>query len=168
MEPRSESGGFLPSGVLLLSVAALVMAGVTFVVTQNDKKVESEQVINVTADPTPTVDPTTPSAKPTKKPTKKPEVVVDRSKVRVEVYNTSAIKGLAADVNDRLAELGWAVGTPDNWPGKFPESTVYYAPGYSAEAEQLALDLGLKLVKPALGQMIKDGLSLILVGPLDS
>lgn len=167
MERRPESGGFLPSSVLLLSVAALVMAGVTFVVTQDKEKTEASQVTNVTADPTPTGSATPkPSVKPS--PTEKPEVVVDRAQIRVEVYNTSAIKGLAADVNDRLGDLGWDVGTPDNWDGTFPESTVYYAAGLSTEAEQLALDLGIDLVKPALGQMITDGLSVILTGPLDS
>ena len=105
---------------------------------------------------------TAPTIKPD--PTKQP--TLDRSKVLVEVYNNSGEQGLAAEVGDRAGGLGWQVVGTDNWYGTIPASTVYFPARLRVQARQLALDLGIKRVLPAVDPMRGDRLTVILTGPL--
>ena len=106
----------------------------------------------------------TPSAEPTAKPTKepKPEPRVKRGEVYVEVYNSSGIKGLAASTAEKATTVGWAVVGEDNWYGVVPTTTVYFPPRLKAAGKQLALDLGIRRTAPAVGEMKRDRLTIIL------
>jgi hypothetical protein len=157
---RDERGLVLPSPVVMLSLVAVVMAGVAFVATRDAPPAERE-IATISQQPTATP---TPSAQPTKTPPTKP--AVDRAKVPVEVYNNSGVTGLARRGGARGGEIGWQVVGSDNWYGTVDATTVYYPKRLKAAAEQLALDLGVRRTASAVDPMRLDRLTLILTGPL--
>ncbi|MGH3332753.1 MAG: LytR C-terminal domain-containing protein, partial [Nocardioidaceae bacterium] len=156
---RSDERGIaLSSPVALLSLAAVVLAGVAFVTTGGTPEPQEEATKAVTATPLP--EPTATATKKVidkKKPAKKP--VVRRGEVYVEVYNNSGISGLAGAVASRIAGAGWQVVGSDNWYGTIPESTVYYPERLQQAAKLLAKDLGIQRLKPAISPMRFDRLT---------
>lgn len=84
------------------------------------------------------------------------------SQVPVEIYNNTTRRGMADRVAVRLRAAGWTVSGVDNWRGKVVGSTVYYQPGHRNDAEALASKLGIGRVKPALDNMRKGRLTVIL------
>ncbi|MFB6726079.1 LytR C-terminal domain-containing protein [Kribbella sp. NPDC056345] len=118
----------------------------------------------------PTTAPTTvPSAtqpteptQPTQPPATRPTTIPAAERPAAEVYNNTPRKGLADQVAGRARQAGWTVTGVDNWHGKVVESTVYYPPGMVQAANQLARDLGVGRTKPALDNMKKDRLTVIL------
>jgi hypothetical protein len=158
-----ERGVVLPSPVVMLSVVAVAMASVAFVVTRGDEPTERE-VVTPAAQTQPSSTPT-PSTEPDKprKPTPPP---IKRGKTYVEVYNNSGITGLAGRVGTRVTEAGWQMVGTDNWYGSVPTSTVYYPKRLKAEAELLALDLGIERTAVAVDPMRLDRLTVVLTGEL--
>jgi LytR cell envelope-related transcriptional attenuator len=160
---RDERGVVFPSPVVILSVIAVAMAGVAFVVTRDSAPKEKE--ITTISQPetssSPSAEPTTP------KPTKAPKPQVDRSKVYVVVFNNSNVSGLAGRVAAQASQIGWQVVGSDNWYGTIPASTVYYPQRLEREGKLLALDLGIQRTAPAVDPMRLDRLTVILTGPLD-
>lgn len=162
-QPRSrdERGVAFPSPVVMLSVVAVAMAAITFVATRDEppteRRVDTASIAS--ADPTPSA---TPTQRATPKPKPKPRL--KRGEVYVEVYNNSGIKGLAASTAARATQVGWAVVGEDNWYGTVPTSTVYFPARLERAAKQLALDLGIKRTAPAVGEMKRDRLTVVLTG----
>ncbi|HYH34017.1 MAG TPA: LytR C-terminal domain-containing protein [Nocardioides sp.] len=151
-----------PSPVAILSIVAVAMAGVTYVATQGEEPTERE-VTTVARPSSPSDDPVAQrTVAPHKKPIRAAEPVVRRGEVYVEVYNNSGITGLAGQVADTAARIGWQVVGSDNWYGTIPSSTVYYPPRLKAAAELLALDLGIGRSMPATGPMKRDRLTVVL------
>ena len=148
-----------PSPVVMLSVLAVAMASITFVATRDqaptERRVDTATIAS--ADQSPSAEPTT---EPTKQPKPKPQV--RRGEVYVEVFNSSGIKGLAASTAQKATTVGWAVVGEDNWYGVVPTTTVYFPPRLKAAGKQLALDLGIKRTAPAVGEMKRDRLTIIL------
>ena len=144
----------------MLSIVAVLMAGVAFVATRDAPPAEKE-ITTISDKPSATA---TPDAQPTKKPPTKP--AVDRGKVPVEVYNNSGVSGLAGRVASQASRIGWQVVGSDNWYGTVDATTVYYPQRLKAAAKQLALDLGIQRTAPAVDPMRLDRLTLILTGPL--
>ena len=159
---RDERGVVFPSPVVILSVIAVAMAGVAFVVTRDSPPAERE--VTTVAQPEATSTPT-PTAAPTPDEPKKPEV--DRSKVYVVVFNNSNVAGLAGRVAAAAGQIGWQVVGSDNWYGTIPASTVYYPQRLARAGKLLALDLGIQRTAPAVDPMRLDRLTVILTGPLD-
>jgi len=159
---RDERGVVFPSPVVILSVIAVAMAGVAFMVTRDSAPKEKE--ITTISQPETTA---TPSAEPTApKPTKPPKPQVDRSKIYVVVFNNSNVSGLAGRVAAQASQIGWQVVGSDNWYGTIPASTVYYPKRLEREGKLLALDLGIQRTAPAVDPMRLDRLTVILTGPL--
>ena len=164
MRIRNQRGVAFPSPVVILSIVALAMAGVTYVATQGEEPTERE-VTTVSR-------PTEPEATSTKAPRAQKTVAprkvhqkpdpVQRGEVYVEVYNNSGITGLAADVAATAAQVGWQVVGSDNWYGTIPASTVYFPPRLEREATLLARDLGIDRTETATGPMRRDRLTVIL------
>lgn len=161
---RDQRGVVLPSPLVMLSIIAVAMAAIAFVATRGGEPTEREITPAardaVTASATPTVAP-----KPEK--TEKPEPAVQRSEVIVEVYNNSAVTGLASRVATRATGAGWQVVGTDNWYGTIPSTTVYYPARLEQAAKMLALDLGVDRTATAVAPMRMDRLTLILTGELD-
>jgi hypothetical protein len=159
---RDERGVVFPSPVVILSVVAVAMAGVAFLVTRDDAPADREITTvsepQVTASPTPSADP---------KPDKPKKPKVDRSKVYVVVFNNSNVAGLAGRVAAKATTIGWQVVGSDNWYGTIPASTVYYPQRLAREGKLLALDLGIQRTAPAVDPMRLDRLTVILTGPVD-
>ncbi|GEP35807.1 hypothetical protein NSZ01_35750 [Nocardioides szechwanensis] len=155
-----ERGVVLPSPVVMLSVVAVAMASVAFVATRGGEPTERE-VVTPTAQTQPSATPT-----PTDKPSKPTPPPIKRGKTYVEVYNNSGITGLAGRVATRATEAGWKVVGTDNWYGSVPTSTVYYPKRLKAEAELLALDLGIERTARAVDPMRLDRLTVVLTGEL--
>lgn len=82
--------------------------------------------------------------------------------VYIEVYNNTAITGLAASTAAQLQDGGWQVVGVDNWHGSIPASTVYYPDGLYDEAQQLAQTLGVGRTHGAVAPMKFDRLTVIL------
>lgn len=165
---RQDAGVAFPSPVVLLSVVAVVMASVSFIVTRDQAPAEQPSATTV-AEPSASASPTEPevaaSSKPIKKKKKKEEPKeepLDRSAVYVVVFNNSGITGLAGQYSGAATNLGWQVVGSDNWYGTIPTSTVYYPAQLAEAGEQLALDLGIGRVAPAVDPMSPDRLTVIL------
>jgi hypothetical protein len=158
---RDQRGVVFPSPVVILSILAVVMAGVAWVATRHPDPTE-RQVVPVAQ--------TSPSAhhstyqkpKPTHSKPSGPKI--DRGKVVVEVFNNSSISGLAGRVAGQAAHAGWQVVGSDNWYGTIPASTVYFPPRLKAAGHLLALDLGIRRTMPAVAPMRLDRLTVILTG----
>jgi LytR cell envelope-related transcriptional attenuator len=146
-----------PSPLVLLSVAAVAVAGIAFVATQGDDENDKVAVVSQPVE-TPTDEPTPePEATPKKK---KP--AVKRGQIYVEVYNNSNVAGLAGRTATKVTEAGWQVVGSDNWRGTIPATTVYFPPRLERAAKQLGKDLGIKRLMPAVEPMRFDRLTLIL------
>jgi LytR cell envelope-related transcriptional attenuator len=67
----------------------------------------------------------------------------DRDTTAVLVLNATSRTGHAADVVEYLEHLGWATTVPGNG-GRLRTSNFAYVSGYCAEAELVAIELGLR------------------------
>jgi hypothetical protein len=153
--------------VALLSIAAVVLAGVVFLGTGKDEEPArvSEPVTSVATTPSATATPTPASKAPKpvlEKKKHKPKPAVRRGDVFVEVYNNSGISGLAGRTSRRASGAGWKVVGSDNWYGTIPASTVYYPARLQTQAKLLARDLGIRRLRPAIAPMKFDRLTVIL------
>ena len=157
---RDQRGVAMPSPVAALALGAVLLAGVVLVAT-DPTPAPPQTARAVTATPTPTPTPAATEPRETTAPAKrKPQV--RRGEVYVEVYNNSGVSGLAGSTARRLAGAGWQVVGSDNWYGTIPSSTVYFPRRLAPAARQLARDLGLERLRPAISPMRGDRLTVIL------
>jgi LytR cell envelope-related transcriptional attenuator len=174
---RDERGVAFPSPLVMLSVIAIVMAGIAFVATKDQPAFERR--IEVAGQQSP--DGATAAEKARKGPQKavekkeradkpkdkaKKKKPVERGEVYVVVFNNSGITGLASRVATRAQGLGWNVVGSDNWYGTIDTSTVYFPAELEQAAKVLAKDLGITRTKPAIDPMQFDRLTVILTGEL--
>jgi hypothetical protein len=186
---RGERGLVLPSWLVALSAAAVVLALVGFAVSgERDPEVAASDGAGRTATaPDPerrdppdaggggtdgATDGATDGTKADRKDdrTAKPErrqpdnEPVERRTAYVEVYNNSGITGLAGETTAALQDMGWPVVATDNWYGEIPADTVYHPAGLTGQAELLADDLGVARILPSVAPMRFDRLTVILTG----
>lgn len=159
---RNERGVAYPSPVVMLSIIAIFMAGLAYVATRGAEPTERE--ITPAAASTASSSPTASATKSVKPKPKKPALV--RGKIFVEVYNNTGITGLAGRVSTKASDAGWQVVGSDNWVGTIPANTVYFPPNLRRAGRQLALDLGIARVQPAVAPMKFDRLTVILAADL--
>ena len=64
------------------------------------------------------------------------------------MWNNSTIPGLADRAAGQMRAQGWNIVEVGNFPGRIPESTVYYRPGTGEQgpAETIAREFGLRLM----------------------
>ncbi|MET0526347.1 MAG: LytR C-terminal domain-containing protein [Nocardioides sp.] len=160
---RNDRGAVFPSPVVMLSIIAVVMAGIAFVATRGEEPTE-RKVTTASQNRAPEDEPT--KAPPTKEPKKPKKPAFERGETYVVVFNNSGISGLAGRVAGEATDAGWNVVGSDNWYGTIPANTVYYPKPLKAAAEQLALDLGIGRTAPAVDPMQLDRLTVILTGEL--
>ena len=150
---RADEGFAMSSPVALMSAAAVVLAGVAFLVT--DDSVTSPEQAALAAGPAPVERKVVMEAV-------KVEPTVQRSDVYVSVYNNSNITGLAGATAQRITTAGWQVVATDNWYGTIPATTIYYPERLKDAAMLLSKDLGIQRVMPAVDPMSMDRLTLII------
>ena len=163
MRERSDRGAVFPSPVVMLSIIAVVMAGIAYLATRGGEEPTEREVSTVAREPAGQEPTATPTTKKPKKPKKPP---IQRGETYVVVFNNSGVSGLAGRVAGAATDAGWNVVGSDNWYGTIPANTVYYPRALKAEAEQLALDLGIRRTAPAVDPMQLDRLTVILTGEL--
>ena len=103
-----------------------------------------------------------PTATPTVKPSPTPKPV-KRDGIAIEVYNASTTPGLAKTAGEVADGLGWKVDKVDNWTYGAAQNAVYFPPGHRTDAQTLADDLKIDLVRPAKSGMSTDDLTVILI-----
>jgi LytR cell envelope-related transcriptional attenuator len=160
---RGERGAAMSSPLALLSAAAVVLAGVAFVATNQDdpeQPVPAAAHVAPSASATPT--PSRASSAPKVRLRHKKKPVVKRGQTYVEVFNNSGIHGLAGSTAARAQGAGWQVVGSDNWYGTVDASTVYFPPTLQPAAKLLAKDLGIRRVRPMIAPMRGDRLTVIL------
>jgi LytR cell envelope-related transcriptional attenuator len=143
----------MSSPVALMSAAAVVLAGVAFLVT--DREVSSAEQVALAAGPAPVERQVVLEAVEV-------EPTVKRGDIYVSVYNNSNITGLAGTTAQRIVTAGWQVVGSDNWYGTIPATTIYYPEQLEDAAMLLSKDLGIERVVPAVDPMLMDRLTLIL------
>ena len=156
-----ERGVAVSSPLALLSVAAVVLAGAAFVLTNDD---EPDAAVRAAATTSASARPsaTTAAPAPVRTPVKRKKPPVRRGDTFVEVFNNSGISGLAGSTASRAQGAGWQVVGSDNWYGTIPATTIYFPPRLQRQAALLGKDLGIARVKPAIAPMGGDRLTVIL------
>ncbi len=152
--PGSDAGFAMSSPLAAISVAAVVLAGVGFLLSDPEggrPGAVATAVSSVPVQPQVTLD-----AVARKRP------ALRREDVFIDVYNNSNVTGLAAQTSERIAGAGWQVVGSDNWYGTIPATTIYYPERLEAAARLLSRDLGIERVLPAVDPMNGDRLTLIL------
>ena len=150
---RADEGFAMSSPVALMSAAAVVLAGVAYLVT--DPEVSKPEQVALAAGPAPIERKVVMEAV-------KVEPTVQRGDIYVSVYNNSNITGLAGTTAQRIITAGWQVVGSDIWDGTIPASTIYYPSQLEDAARLLSKDLGIERVLPAVDPMLMDRLTLIL------
>ena len=156
----ADEGFVMSSPLALMSAAAVLMAGVAFMVT-DPAEPGPEQAL-LAAGPAPTEEPVTIDPVPVEKVKKKTPPPVKRGEVYVTVFNNTNITGLAGTTADRIGSAGWQVVGSDNWVGTIPATTIYFPPRFKDAADLLSKDLGVTRVLPAVDPMSMDRLTVIL------
>ena len=125
-----------PAPLVLVSVAAVAVAGIAFVATQggDEEPDKAAPVSQSVEEPTETATAEKPAKK--QKPKKKP---VNRGKIYVEVYNNSNIAGLAGSTAQKATDAGWQVVGSDNRDAA-KASTIEPRPSGSRPAPYGSLD----------------------------
>jgi hypothetical protein len=143
----------MSSPVALASAAAVLLAGVAFLVTDRDSSAADRAALAATATP---VEPQVTLE------AVRVEPAVKRSEVYIDVYNNSNVTGLASSTAERIGSAGWQVVGSDNWYGTIPATTIYFPERLEEAAKLLSKDLGVERVLPAVDPMSMDRLTLIL------
>ena len=150
----------MSSPVALMCGAAVIMAGLAFLPTDDDD--EDPVVAAPVASPQQTERPPKPAEteqEPTVKP--RPARVLHRDAVYVSVFNNSNVSGLAARTAERIGAVGWQVVGSDNWYGTIPATTIYYPSRLQGAAKVLSKDIGVPRLMPAVDPMSMDRLTVI-------
>lgn len=177
-ERTRVSSRSIPSWLMVVSVAVVVVAVVGFFVTGNPDGEQPSAGAASTPSASPASEPSAPA--PSKTPAPKRHADHKKSKAEpqkdkhetqqvprayVEIYNNTQITGLAGSTSAEVQGAGWKVVGTDNWyGGSIPDTTVYYPARLKKQAELLAEDLGVDRVRPAVEPMKFDRLTLILTG----
>jgi hypothetical protein len=157
---KADEGFVMSSPLALMSAAAVLMAGVAFMVT-DPAEPGPEQAL-LAAGPAPTEEPVTIDSEPVEIKKKKAPPPVQRGEVYVDVFNNTNISGLAGATASRIGGAGWQVTGSDNWVGTIPATTIYFPPRFKDAADLLSKDLGVTRVLPAVDPMSMDRLTVIL------
>jgi hypothetical protein len=143
----------MSSPVALASAAAVLLAGVAFLVTDRDSSAADRAALASAATP---VEPQVTLE------AVRVEPAVKRGEVYIDVYNNSNVTGLASSTAERIGSAGWQVVGSDNWYGTIPATTIYFPERLEEAAKLLSKDLGVERVLPAVDPMSMDRLTLIL------
>lgn len=126
-------------GVILVVVAVLI----GFALLQ-DRDSSTAQVA-VGADDDPAVDTSDDDGTdeaPADSSTTTTEAPLPPSEVKVLVANASEVDGAAGVQSNDLEALGYVTANPTNAQELVPTTVVYFTPGFQAEAEELATQIG--------------------------
>lgn len=119
--------------IAIVGMLGLLVGAVMFIVQPRTLAPNAEENISAATTPLATPDNTF-----TEKEIRKPE------ELTVNIYNSQAYPGAAAEVEQVLLAQGYNVQETGNWTqDALPTSMVYYANGYIAEANELSNGMGI-------------------------
>jgi hypothetical protein len=159
---RNSAGVVLPTRLMVLSISAVALAGLTFFATQGDNSSPDKATPAASSEHTPGLPPPDHPAPATITATPTPPKPVNKAKTTVVIFNNTNIKGLAGTTATKAQTAGWNIFKTDNWHGSVDASTVYFGPRMKAAAQLLAADLGITRVKPSFAPMNPRMLTVIL------
>jgi hypothetical protein len=137
----------------ILVVAALVYLGLTALSNTNGQTTTSIASTGSTTSPPSTTaagsTTTLRSTTTTAAPTTTAVVLRPPEEIRVQVLNAIGVAGLAGEVSEDLAALGYQTLTPGNYQPTLPQSRVWFASGFEGEAYVLASEFPDALVEEA-------------------
>ena len=121
-----------------------VMLFQTVFSSEDDSPTTTAAATTTTAGTTATTEATTSTATPTTTTTQAPTTTTtqaptttlagrDPSEITVLVLNSTERFGIAADLTDTLADVGYQTLEPSNWETPFSVSRVWYVAGYEVE-----------------------------------
>ncbi len=139
---------FLVAGILI--VGAIVFGGLSLWAGRGNggsdttsTSVAPDATTTTTIGPTSTVDGATSTVADTTEPTTATTATTIRevrppAQVTVVVLNSTGRTGIAADLTSQLEGLGYETLPPDNYTPELSDTTIFYADGFSLEAQVLA------------------------------
>ncbi len=178
--PRKDLGR--PRGAVLTAVATsalaafsvLVLVGVLILAFgQDGESAKDRRARERAADPVVTANPApsafgpvptkTPDPEVTPTPTAEPGSTAGPGSIEVVVLNETKRDGLAGRFRKLLEEGGWTVKRTGDFRGNVPLTTVYYPPGFEAQAEALEAQFSqVNRIRPAFSGIGKKRLTVIL------
>lgn len=122
-------------------VASLVYLGLTALLGGPSTTTTTSTTTTPTSITTaPTTISTSPTSTTTTATTSTTVAIRPPGEVRVLVLNSLGVDGLANQVSNELADLGYAMLTPDDYSPLLERSRVWFLPGFEAEAFVLAAE----------------------------
>ncbi|MEX0699575.1 MAG: LytR C-terminal domain-containing protein [Acidimicrobiia bacterium] len=122
------------AGLVYLGLTALLGGTPTTTSTSTTATPTSTTIASTTTS-------TSPSSTTTSATTSTTVAIRPPGEVRVLVLNSLGVDGLATQVSNELADLGYTMLTPDNYSPLLERSRVWFLPGFEAEAFVLAAEL---------------------------
>ena len=100
---------------------------------------------------------------PDQSPSPEPSTTAGPGSIEVVVLNETKRTGLAAQFREVLEAGGWTVKRTGDFRGNVPLTTVYYPPGFEAQAEALEAQFSqVNRIRPAFSGIGKKRLTVIL------
>lgn len=142
---------FLVAGIVI--VGALIFGGLSWWAGRNNgatpltsttttATVPSGGSISTTSSSTSSTTTTTPSSTQTTTTTTPPATTLpesrDPAEVSVIVLNSIGVTGLAAELSEELAGLGYQMSEPDNYTPELSDTMIFHADGFALEALDLS------------------------------
>lgn len=121
------------AGLVYLGLTALLGGTPTTTSTSTTATPTSTTIASTTTS-------TSPSSTTTSATTSTTVAIRPPDEVRVLVLNSLGVDGLATQVSNELADLGYTMLTPDNYSPLLERSRVWFLPGFEAEAFVLAAE----------------------------
>lgn len=121
------------AGLVYLGLTALLGGTPTTTSTSTTATPTSTTIASTTTS-------TSPSSTTTSATTSTTVAIRPPDEVRVLVLNSLGVDGLATQVSNELADLGYTMLTPDNYSPQLERSRVWFLPGFEAEAFVLAAE----------------------------
>ena len=121
------------AGLVYLGLTALLGGTPTTTSTSTTATPTSTTIASTTTS-------TSPSSTTTSATTSTTVAIRPPDEVRVLVLNSLGVDGLATQVSNELADLGYTMLTPDNYSPLLERSRVWFLPGFEAEGFVLAAE----------------------------
>jgi hypothetical protein len=167
MHKRSESGIALPTPVVMLTLASLLVAAIAFFMTRginaDDNNSGSDSSQSSGADSSEGTSGAEEGEESEDKPEAKP---IQRKLVTVRVLNATSINGLAGEVTTQVKRRGWRTDPAANAVVSPRRTTIYYPSKLERAAQLLGKDLNISELRPTKAGMPANKLTLVLTGAL--
>jgi hypothetical protein len=129
-------------GLAVIVIGVLVYLGLSALASSDgpDRTTTTVAVVTTVPATTEVVTTTTTATTTSTAPTTTTAALLSPDQIRVQVLNAIGVSGLAGEVTQDLTALGYQMLLPGNYQPTLPQSRVWYADGFEAEAYELAAE----------------------------